>query len=80
VKRLLVLAMLGCGLSGCFLTNPYEVRRAERELASAQAELDSIKESIKDLPLLQQQTRELEERRQVLKQRIARLKASRSRR
>ena len=78
MKRLLVLSMLASCLSGCFLSNPYEVKRTENEVAAAQAVLDSLKESIKDLPLLQERARELEERKRVLKKRIARIKASKS--
>lgn len=57
LARLLILALL-CASYGC--THSAEVLAEEQRLHDLQNRLESIKESIKDLPLLQEQIRQLE--------------------
>lgn len=57
IARLLILLLL-CASYGC--TRSAEVLAEEQRLTDLQNRLDNLKESIKDLPRLQEQVRQLE--------------------
>ncbi|MFN8613565.1 MAG: hypothetical protein U0931_38860 [Vulcanimicrobiota bacterium] len=56
-------------LCGCHLCRPQRLVESQARVHQAAAELDEVKESIRDLPMLQAQVRQLRQRRDQLRRR-----------